>query len=612
MPTRNQPANTQSTESADVRPRVLILDPLHPDGVDLLRTVADVDAIGKPGLTEAELIQRIGDYQAVINRSRTSVTAAVIERGERLRIIVRAGVGLDNIDVDAAEARGIAVANCPDATTTAVAEHALALLLASARHVARADASLKAGRWEKSKLRGVGLHGKTLGIIGFGRIGKEVALRAQAFGMHVLVNQTRPTHELAQGWSVEAVGMTELLERADFVSLHVPMRPSNRGMIGGEELAMMKPTAILINTARGGLVDEGALLDALDNGLIAGAALDVFENEPAPNPALATHPRVTATPHIASSTGDAQRQVAIDAARKVMDALKRKRVAETLSLRLVEVGRVRPHEQHHPLRVERLARRIAEDGYLSNPPIVVEMGDEYVVLDGATRITAFEQLGIPHVVVQVVDVERDSGQGDNVQLHTWFHAVHGCPVDELMAVVRRVDGIHMVEMPAEALPHALWERSALGYLVDAEGRGYLLELAEGGLDDEADGDDHSWVAVLDELVSGYGAIADVDRTLATDADRLRTQFPHFAGLFVYPQFSPDIVLHLAATGQRLPAGLTRFVIPGRILRLNAPLSILRSDWSLEEKRDWLDGVVEEKMAERRLRYYEEPVVLLDE
>ncbi len=610
MPTRNQSANTQSAKSVDARPRVLILDPLHPDGVDLLRTVADVDAIGKPGLTEDKLIQRIGDYQAVINRSRTPVTAAVIERGERLRIIVRAGVGLDNIDVDAAEARGIAVANCPDATTTAVAEHAMALLLASARHVARADASLKAGRWEKSKLRGVGLHGKTLGIIGFGRIGKEVALRAHAFGMHVLVNQTRPTHELAQGWSVEAVGMTELLERSDFVTLHVPMRPSNRGMIGGEELAMMKPSAILINTARGGLVDEAALLDALDNGLIAGAALDVFENEPTPNPALVSHPLVTATPHIASSTGDAQRQVAIDAARKVMDALKRKRVAETLSLRLVAVDRVRPHEQYHPLRVERLARRIAEDGYLGNPPIVVEMGDEYVVLDGATRITAFEQLGIPHVVVQVVDVERDNAKGDNVQLHTWFHAVHGCHGDELMGVVRRVDGIRIVEMPVEALPHALWERSALAYLVDVGGRGYLLELEDGGVD-EAD-DDHGWVAVLDELVSGYGAIADVDRTLHTDVDSLHTQFPHFAGLFVYPQFSPDIVLHLAATGQRLPAGLTRFVIPGRILRLNAPLSILRSDWSLEEKRDWLDGVVEEKMAERRLRYYEEPVVLLDE
>jgi len=214
------------------------------------------------------------------------------------------------------------------------------------------------------------------------------------------------------------------------------------------------------------------------------------------------------------------------------------------------------------------------------------------------------------VVVQVVDVKRDNAQGDNVQLHTWFHAVHGCHVDELMGVVRRVAGIHMVEMPVEALPHALWERSALGYLIDAGGRGYLLELEEGGLN-EAD-DDHSWVAVLDELVSGYGAIADVDRTLHTDVDRLRTQFPHFAGLFVYPQFSSDVVLHLASIGQRLPAGLTRFVIPGRILRLNAPLSILRSDWSLEEKRDWLDGVVEEKMAERRLRYYEEPVVLLDE
>jgi len=597
-------------QSTPGRARVLVLDPLHPDGIELLHTVADVDVITKPGLTAAEVTDRIGDYQVVINRSRTAIPAAAIKRGEHLRIIVRAGVGLDNIDLEAADARGVTVANCPDATTLAVAEHTLALLLSAARRVAQADESLKAGRWEKSRLRGVGLAGKILGIIGFGRIGREVAVRAQAFGMHVLVNQTRSTPELAHGWSVETVGMAELLQKADFVTVHVPMRPSNHSLIGHNELAMMKPSAILINTARGGIVDEAALLDALNSGEIAAAALDVFENEPQPNLHLIRHPLVTATPHIASSTEDAQRQVALDAARKVIDALKRKRVAETLSLRMVSANQVRPHEQYHPLRVERLAARIAEDGYLGNPPVVAEVEDGYVVLDGATRVTAFEQLGIPHLIVQIVDAHRDS-----VQLHTWFHAVHGCSVGELMESARRTHGVRLSEMPAEALPHALWERDALGYLLTADGRGCLLELAEerpaGELARDSAGD-FDWVTILGNLVEGYGAIADVDRTLNTDIDGLHAQFPHFAGLFVYPQFSLDIVLQIAAQGRLLPAGLTRFVIPGRILRLNAPLSILRSDWSLDEKSDWLDDVIEEKMAERRLRYYEEPVVLLDE
>jgi phosphoglycerate dehydrogenase-like enzyme len=591
------------------RPRVLIVDPIHRAGLDLLQPVADVDVITGPPLSEGELIARVGPYHALINRSRTPIPAAVIARGEQLRIIVRAGVGLDNIDVEAARAANITVANCPNATTIAVAEHTMALMLAAARHVAQADQTMKAGLWEKKALRGAGLAGKTLGIIGFGRIGREVARRAQAFGMHVLVNQTRPTPELAQEWSVEQVDLAELLTRADVVTLHVPMRASNVGLIGARELAMLKPSAILINTARGGLVDETALLAALDRNALAAAALDVFEHEPAPNSALVSHPRVIATPHIAASTEDAQRQVAVDAARAVLDALRQKRVAETLSLRLVPVSAIRPHEGFHPRRVDRLARRLREDGLLGNPPVVaaVDGGDHadpaahYVVLDGATRTQSFQQMGIPHIVVQVVDLERD-----NVQLHTWFHAVHGCSVKELLDVVRNLGGLRTAEMSMAELPHALWERSAIGYLITAEQQGFLLELAGD------DGPERDWVNVLDRLVDGYGAVADVDRTLNTDIDDLRIQFPGLAGLFVYPQFSPDVVLQTATKGRLLPAGLTRFVVPGRILRVNVPLALLAGEQSLEEKRDWLDGKVETLLAQRRMRYYEEPVILLDE
>ena len=585
-------------------PRVLVLDAIHADGIARLRDVAAVDVVEGPGLTEEEMEACIGDYHALINRSRTPIPDTAIRQGKQLRIIVRAGVGLDNIDVAAAEELGIQVANCPDATTLAVAEHTLALMLAAARHIARADASMKDGRWEKVAFKGTGLAGKTLGIVGFGRIGRAVAQRAKAFDMRILVNQTRQTPELAQEWSVDLVDLGDLLARADFVSLHVPMRPSNVNMIGADELARMQPHAILINTARGPIVDEDALLAALDAGTIGGAALDVFTGEPAPNPALVQHPRVVATPHIAASTEDAQRRAALDAAEQIVAALKRTRAADTLALRVAPVTAVTPHEGHHPRRVDRLAQRIAADGVLVNPPIVVAMDKRFVVLDGATRVTALKQLGVPHVVVQVVDVARD-----NVQMYTWYHAVHGLCPDALLALVEDIAGLHAVPMDVDTLPHALWEQSALGYLVTADGQGRLLALDDGLRSAQGEGD---WVDVLNALVDGYGAAGDVERTLNTNMAELRAQYPDLAGLFVYPQFSPDIVLKTAAAGRLLPAGLTRFVIPGRILRLNAPLAVLAGTMPLSAKADWLDGIVKEKLDGRRLRYYEEPVVLLDE
>ena len=580
-------------------PRILVLDSIHPAGIERLRTMAAVDIVTGPRLTPEQIHSCISDYQAVINRGRTPIPGKVIRNGSQLRMIVRAGVGLDNIDTAVAEEMGIPVVNCPDATTMAVAEHTFALLLAAARHVAAADATLKAGKWHKSTFNGIGLAGKTLGIIGFGRIGREVARRAKAFDMHVLVNQTRPTSELAQEWSVESVGLTDLLHRADFVTLHVPGRSSTVNLLGVDELAMMRQGAILINTARGAVVDQSALLDALDRGWLASAALDVFVDEPMPLPALIQHPRVVATPHIGASTEDAQRKVSLDAAEQIIAVLQRRRIADTLALRVVPVSQVAPHEYHHPRRVEHLARRLAEDGILVNPPVVTELNKRYIVLDGATRVTAFGKLGHRHIVVQLVDVHRD-----NVQLYTWYHAVHGLSASALLSLVQSVQGLRITEMAVESLAHSLWERGAVGYLVMADKRGFLLEL-----NDQVAGD---WVDVLNQLVNGYGAMADVDRTVNTDIDELKIQFPDLAGLFVYPQFAPDIVLKSAARGRLLPAGLTRFVIPGRILRLNAPLEILGSTMALNEKEDWLDAVVQQKLQGKRLRYYEEPVVLLDE
>ncbi len=306
--------------SENTHPRVLICDPIADEGVAMLREWAEVDI--RTGLSPDELLAIIGDYEGIIVRSATKVRQPALEQAQRLKVIGRAGSGLDNIDTAVASERGIAVVNSPDANTLAVAEHTLALMLALARRLPRADWGLKAGRWEKKEFMGTGLSGKTLGIVGFGRIGREVAVRARAFNMKILSNQRRFTPELGLAEGVTAVDLLDLVRESDFVTLHVPYTAETAGMIGAAQLALMKPGAYLINTARGGLIDEDALLDALDNGRLAGAALDVFASEPVIDSKLAQHQRVIATPHIAASTVDAQVAAATTVAEKMAEILR--------------------------------------------------------------------------------------------------------------------------------------------------------------------------------------------------------------------------------------------------------------------------------------------------
>ncbi|MCA9960828.1 MAG: hypothetical protein KC443_17430 [Anaerolineales bacterium] len=298
------------------RPRILICDSIAEEGVALLRQHADVDVHTK--LSPAALLEIVPVYDGMVVRSATQVTQQVIDHAANLKIIGRAGAGLDNIDVTAARERHMQVVNSPDANTLAVAEHTMGLLLALARRLSWADWSLKAGRWEKSKLVGTGLAGKTLGIVGFGRIGREVALRAQAFRMKILVNQRRATPELDLAAGIEAVDLLDLLRASDFVTLHAPLTPETTNMLGAVQFDLMTRGAFLINTARGGLIDEAALLHALDSGQLAGAALDVFASEPAIDSALAKHERVIATPHIGASTADAQQAAALTVAEQMI------------------------------------------------------------------------------------------------------------------------------------------------------------------------------------------------------------------------------------------------------------------------------------------------------
>ncbi len=302
--------------------RVLLADQIAPEGIRVLEEAVGIEVDDRAGIDAGELRSIIGDYDALVVRSRTRVTEAVLEAGQRLRVVGRAGVGVDNIDVEGAEKRGIAVLNAPGGNVVSAAELTMALMLSLVRHIPQAAASLKRGKWERDRFKGVELRGKTLGLIGAGRIGAEVAKRGLAFGMKVIIYDPYLPDERAREIGVERVTLDALFRSADVVSIHTPLTDETRGLVGANELAMMKPTAYLINAARGGVVDEAALEKALRNGRLAGAALDVFEQEPvAADNTLLRLDNVIAIAHLGAATYEAQTLSGIEICIAVRDAL---------------------------------------------------------------------------------------------------------------------------------------------------------------------------------------------------------------------------------------------------------------------------------------------------
>ena len=301
------------------RLRILVLDGLHPAGMDLLRREPGFDVIARRALSPADLPAAVSDADALLVRSATKVSEAVMAAAPRLKVIGRPGAGVDNIDVAAADRRGIAVLSTPGANAEATAEHTIALLFALARHIPQAFASLKAGRWERSQWTGLQIAGKTLGLLGCGRVGRAVAGRARGLKMRVLAHDPAADPRDLEACGAVPVAFDTLLAGADVLSLHVPLTAATRGLLGREALARMKPGALLLNCARGGLVDEAALAEALRAGRLAGAALDVFEQEPPPpgHPLLAL-PNVVATPHLGAATAEAQEEAARDIAGQML------------------------------------------------------------------------------------------------------------------------------------------------------------------------------------------------------------------------------------------------------------------------------------------------------
>lgn len=301
--------------------QVLISDPLSDEGVQELLDRGDIHVEKNTGLSEEELIEIIPEFDALIVRSQTQVTAKVLEHAKRLKVVGRAGVGVDNIDVNAATERGIIVLNAPDGNTISTAEHTMSMIMALARNIPQAYLKLKQNVWDRKSFVGVELNGKTLGIVGLGRIGSEVAKRAKAFQMHVIAYDPFLTEEKAEKMGISYGTLDDVVKQADFITVHTPLLKETKYMISHEQFERMKDGVFIVNCARGGIIEEDALYEAIVKGKVAGAALDVFEVEPAVNHKLLEFPQVIATPHLGASTVEAQENVAIDVCKEVSNVL---------------------------------------------------------------------------------------------------------------------------------------------------------------------------------------------------------------------------------------------------------------------------------------------------
>ncbi|MGE5314967.1 MAG: phosphoglycerate dehydrogenase [Acidobacteriota bacterium] len=317
--------------------KILITDPIEQSCVDILtREGFTVD--NRPGLPAEEIKACIGEYAALVVRSGTQVTADIINAAHSMQVIGRAGAGVDNIDSESASRRGIIVMNTPGGNTVSTAEHTVSMMLSLSRNIPQANASLLAGKWERKKFMGAEVSGKTLGVVGLGKIGREVALRLKAFGMTVIGYDPVLASDVASKLGVELVDLPELYRRSDFITVHTPMTEETKGLLNDETLAQCKKGVRIINCARGGIVDEAALLRALESGHVAGAALDVFVKEPPTDHPLLKHPKVIATPHLGASTEEAQEKVAIQIAHQIADALHNRGIAGAVNAVALQAG----------------------------------------------------------------------------------------------------------------------------------------------------------------------------------------------------------------------------------------------------------------------------------
>lgn len=311
--------------------KVIVVDPISEEGLKSLLEHENFEVDINTGLSESELTEIIGNYDALIVRSQTQITPPILSAAKQLRVIARAGVGVDNIDVDHATKEGILVINAPDGNTISATEHSMAMILSMARNIPEAHRSLQEGNWDRKTFRGTELYQKTLGVIGAGRIGLGVAKRAQSFGMNILAFDPYLSSDEAKRLEVTRATVEEIAEQADFITVHTPLTPKTKGIVNEDFFNLAKPNLQIINVARGGIIDEDALIKALDEGKIAKAALDVFTEEPANNTPLTQHEKIIVTPHLGASTVEAQEKVAVSVANEIIDIFENNNVLHAVN-----------------------------------------------------------------------------------------------------------------------------------------------------------------------------------------------------------------------------------------------------------------------------------------
>ena len=348
--------------------KVLVSDNLAETGVESLMEVPEFEVEVNTSLTHEELRHIIKEYDALIIRSGTKVTADIIENADNLKVIARAGIGLDNVDVEAASKRGIVVMNTPEGNVITTAEHTIAMLLAVSRNIPQATASLKEGKWEKKRFRGKEVFHKTLGIIGVGRIGRVVAERAVGLQMNVIAFDPYINAEVVEKLGITAVTLDELYARSDYITVHTPMTQETRGIINAQAFQKMKKGVYILNCARGGIVDEAALYDAIQSGIVAGAALDVFAKEPPVDNPLLSLSQVVATPHLGASTDEAQENVAIAVSEQVIDYLLRGTIRNAVNAPSID-GTVLASLRPYLILSEKLGSLLTHDGAFCSVPV---------------------------------------------------------------------------------------------------------------------------------------------------------------------------------------------------------------------------------------------------
>lgn len=316
--------------------KVLVCDPVSEQGINILKEEPGLEVDVRLKLSEEELCALAPDYHAIVVRSETKITPRILENAPNLKVVGRAGVGIDNINVETATMKGVVVVNTPDGNTIAAAEHTMGMMLALARHIPKADQSLRQGQWNRSKYVGVELRNKKLGIIGFGKIGSEVGKRCKAFGMQIMVFDPYVTRDMAKRAGVELVELETLLKESDIITVHMPLTSETKHMICSDQFAMMKDGVRVLNVARGGIIDEKALYEAIVSKKVAGAALDVYEKEPMTDSPLFTLPEIIVTPHLGASTQEAQINVAIDVAHEIIRVLRGEPVQNAVNIPFIK------------------------------------------------------------------------------------------------------------------------------------------------------------------------------------------------------------------------------------------------------------------------------------